>query len=143
DLLYTSGTTGFPKGVVTSHDAVLRTAYASALTRAFEDGRRLLFSLPCYHMFGYIEGLLSVMFVGGAIIPQPTFSPEGYFAGIARHRATDVLCVPTMAVAMAESAHREDHDLDFLRAMLCGSAPAPAWLWRQIERDFGVSEIVT
>ena len=143
DLLYTSGTTGFPKGVVTSHDAVLRTAYASALTRAFEDGRRILFSLPCYHMFGYIEGLLSVMFVGGAIIPQPTFSPEGYFAGIARHRATDVLCVPTMAVAMAESAHREDHDLDSLRAMLCGSAPAPVWLWRQIERDFGISEIVT
>ena len=49
---------------------MLRTAYASALTRAFEDGRRILFSLPCYHMFGYVEGLLAAMFVGGAIIPQ-------------------------------------------------------------------------
>ncbi len=143
DMLYTSGTTGFPKGVVTSHDAVLRTAYASALTRAFEDGRRVLFSLPCYHMFGYIEGLLSVMFVGGAIIPQPTFSAEGYFAGISRHRATDMLCVPTMAVAMVESPHRHGYDLSSLRAILCGSAPAPVWLWRQIEKDFGVSEIVT
>ncbi|CAJ1581019.1 class I adenylate-forming enzyme family protein [[Mycobacterium] wendilense] len=143
DMLYTSGTTGFPKGVITSHDAVLRTAYASALTRAFEDGRRVLFSLPCYHMFGYIEGLLSVMFVGGAIIPQPSFSAEGYFAGISRHRATDMLCVPTMAVAMVESPHRHDYDLSSLRAILCGSAPAPVWLWRQIEQDFGVSEIVT
>ena len=143
DMLYTSGTTGFPKGVVTSHDAVLRTAYASALTRAFEDGRRVLFSLPCYHMFGYIEGLLSVMFVGGAIIPQTAFSAEGYFAGVARHRATDMLCVPTMAVAMVESPHRRDYDLSSLRAILCGSAPAPVWLWRQIEKDFGVSEIVT
>jgi fatty-acyl-CoA synthase len=143
DMLYTSGSTGSPKGVLVTHDAVLRTAYASALTRAYEDGRRILFSLPCYHMFGYIEGLLSVMFVGGAIIPQTVFSAEGYFAGIERHRASDILCVPTMAVAMVESAARERYDLGSLNAILCGSAPAPIWLWRQIEQDLGVSEIVT
>jgi fatty-acyl-CoA synthase len=143
DMLYTSGTTGSPKGVLVTHDAVLRTAYASALTRAYEDGRRILFSLPCYHMFGYVEGLLSVMYVGGAIIPQTTFSAEGYFAGIERHRATDILCVPTMAVAMIESEARKDHDLSTLTAVLCGSAPAPIWLWQQIQDDFGVSEIVT
>jgi fatty-acyl-CoA synthase len=143
DMLYTSGTTGSPKGVLLTHDAVLRTAFASALTRAYEDRRRILFSLPCYHMFGYVEGLLSVMFAGGAIIPQTTFSAEGYFAGIERHRATDILCVPTMAVAMVESAARDDYDLDSLRAILCGSAPAPIWLWRQIEEEFGISEIVT
>ena len=143
DMLYTSGSTGSPKGVLVTHDAVLRTAYASALTRAYEGGRRILFALPCYHMFGYIEGLLSVMFVGGAIIPQTVFSAEGYFAGIERHRASDILCVPTMAVAMVESAARERYDLGSLNAILCGSAPAPIWLWRQIEQDLGVSEIVT
>ena len=143
DLLYTSGTTGTPKGVVTSHDAVLRTAYASALTRAFEDGRRILFSLPCYHMFGYVEGLLSVMYVGGAVIPLTGFSAERYFAGIQRHGATDMLCVPTMAVAMAESPVRSRYDLSSLNAILCGSAPAPIWLWNQIAEDFGVREIVT
>ncbi|MCV7358558.1 class I adenylate-forming enzyme family protein [Mycolicibacterium fluoranthenivorans] len=143
DMLYTSGTTGAPKGVVVTHDAVLRTAYASALTRAYEDGRRILYSLPCYHMFGYVEGLLSVMFVGGAVILQPTFSAEGYFRGIAEHRATDLLCVPTMAVAMVESPVRGDYDLSSLQAVLCGSAPAPRWLWPQVTRDFGVTEIVT
>ena len=143
DMLYTSGTTGSPKGVLVSHDAVLRTAFASALTRGYENGRRILFSLPCYHMFGYVEGLLSVGFVGGAVIPLTSFSAEGYFAGIQRHRATDMLCVPTMAVAMIEHPARRDYDLSSLTAILCGSAPAPIWLWRQIEADFGVSEIVT
>lgn len=143
DMLYTSGTTGSPKGVVVSHDAVLRTAYASALTRAYEDGRRILFSLPCYHMFGYVEGLLSVMFVGGAVILQPSFSAEGYFRGIEQHRATDILCVPTMAVAMLESPSRANYDLSSLNALLCGSAPAPIWLWQKVSEDFGVDEIVT
>jgi fatty-acyl-CoA synthase len=143
DMLYTSGTTGSPKGVLVSHDAVLRTAFASALTRAYEDGRRILFSLPCYHMFGYVEGLLSVSFVGGAVIPQTTFSAEGYFAGIQRHRATDILCVPTMAVAMIEHPSRNDFDLSSLTAILCGSAPAPIWLWERIQAELGVSEIVT
>ena len=143
DMLYTSGTTGSPKGVLLSHDAVLRTAFASALTRAYQDGRRILFSLPCYHMFGLVEGLLSVTFVGGAVIPQTSFSAEGYFAGIERHRATDILCVPTMAVAMIEHPARRDYDLSSLSAILCGSAPAPIWLWDRIQADFGVSEIVT
>jgi fatty-acyl-CoA synthase len=143
DLLYTSGTTGSPKGVVVTHDAVLRTGYASALTRAYQDGRRVLFSLPSYHMFGYIEGLLSVMFAGGAVVLQTSFSVGSYFAGIERHRANDVLCVPTMAVAMVQSPNRGRYDLSSLRAILCGSAPAPMWLWRQIEDGFGVSEIVT
>lgn len=143
DMLYTSGTTGSPKGVLVSHDAVLRTAFASALTRAYEDGRRILFSLPCYHMFGYIEGLLSVGFVGGAVIPQTSFSAEGYFTGIQRHLATDILCVPTMAVAMMEHPARGDYDLSSLTAILCGSAPAPIWLWEEIAAHFGVSEIVT
>ncbi len=143
DMLYTSGSTGSPKGVLVTHDAVLRTAYASALTRAYDDGRRVLFSLPCYHMFGYVEGLLSVMYVGGAVIPQTTFSAAGYLTGIERHRAHDILCVPTMAVALVESPERLTADLSSLEAILCGSAPAPVWLWEQVEKDFGVSEIVT
>jgi fatty-acyl-CoA synthase len=131
DMLYTSGSTGSPKGVVVTHDAVLRTGYASALTRAYDDGRRILFSLPCYHMFGYIEGILSAMYVGGAVVLQTSFSAEGYLAGIERHRADDILCVPTMAVAMVESPRRADYDTSSLSAILCGSAPAPTWLWEQ------------
>ncbi|KAA9165999.1 AMP-binding protein [Amycolatopsis acidicola] len=143
DMLYTSGTTGSPKGVLVTHDAVQRTAYASALTRAFEDGRRILFSLPCYHMFGYVEGLLATMVVGGAIIPQTTFDPVRYFEGIHRHRATDILCVPTMTVALLEHPRRPEFDLSSLSAILSGAAPAPLWLWERVSAELGVDEIVT
>lgn len=143
DILYTSGTTGWPKGVVVTHDAVQRTGYASALTRAFQDGRRILFSLPCYHMFGYVEGLLAAMFVGGAIIPRTAFSAADYFAGIERHRATDILAVPTMTVALLEHPDRSAYDLSSLTAILSGAAPAPVWLWQQVHDDLGVTEITT
>jgi fatty-acyl-CoA synthase len=143
DILYTSGTTGSPKGVVVTHDAVLRTSYASALTRAYEDGRRILFSLPCYHMFGYVEGLLSVMFAGGAIVPRTTFSPADYCASIERHRATEILAVPTMTVALLEYPGLREHDLSSLRAILSGAAPAPVWLWQKVQAELGVTEITT
>ena len=143
DMLYTSARPAHPRASLTSHDAVLRTAYASALTRAYEDGRRILFSLPCYHMFGYVEGLLSVMFVGGAIIPQTTFSAEGYFA---RYRTASRRRHPVRADDGRRHARKPsaaDYDLSSLKAILCGAAPAPVWVWRQIADDFGVSEITT
>lgn len=143
DMLYTSGSTGSPKGVMVSHDAVLRTAFASALTRAYQDGRRILFSLPCYHMFGYVEGLLSAMVVGGSVVMQTSFTPAGYLAAVEEHRVDDLLCVPTMAVALAECPDRHTRDLGSLTAVLCGSAPAPVWLWERFEQDLGVREIVT
>jgi fatty-acyl-CoA synthase len=143
DILYTSGTTGSPKGVVVSHDAPVRTAYASALTRAYGDGRRVLFSLPCYHMFGYVEGLLAGMHVGGAIIPRLTFSAADYLASVERHRANDMLAVPTMAVALLEHPDRFRRDLSSLDAILCGAAPAPTWVWERAAMDLGISEVTT
>lgn len=143
DILYTSGTTGTPKGVLVTHDAVQRTGYASALTRAFEDGRRILFSLPCYHMFGYVEGLIAAMFVGGAIIPRTAFAPADYFAGIERHRATEILCVPTMTVALLEHPDRATRDLSSVFAILSGAAPAPVWLWQKVQAELGITEITT
>jgi len=143
DILYTSGTTGSPKGVMVTHDSVQRTGYASALTRAFEDGRRILFSLPCYHMFGYVEGIVAATMVGGAVILQPKFDATSYLRGIEQHRATDILCVPTMTVALLEDPGRASYDLSSLRAVLSGSAPGPAWLWDRVAEDLGATEIVT
>lgn len=143
DILYTSGTTGSPKGVMVTHDAVQRTGYGSALTRAFEDGRRILFSLPCYHMFGYVEGLIAAMIAGGAIVPRTAFSPADYFAAIERHRATEILCVPTMTVALLEHPDRRTRDLSSVFALLSGAAPAPVWLWEKVRDELGITEMTT
>ncbi|MCD2194629.1 AMP-binding protein [Actinomycetospora endophytica] len=143
DILYTSGTTGSPKGVLITHDASQRTGYASALTRAMEDGRRILFSLPCYHMFGYVEGLMAALMVGGAVVLQTAFDAGCYLEGIERHRATDILCVPTMTVALLEHPDVRTRDLSGLRAILSGAAPAPVWLWEKVRDTLGVAEIVT
>ncbi len=143
DIIYTSGTSGRPKGVVLSHDALLRSAYGSAWTRAFQDGRRILFALPLYHVFAFVEGLLASLFAAGAIIPQAQFDPVATLRAIERHRAHEALFVPTMTIAVLEAARGERYDLASLHAVMSAAAPAPVRLWQDVRDELGVSEIVT
>jgi fatty-acyl-CoA synthase len=142
-IFYTSGTTGRPKGVELAHDQELRSAYGSAYTRAFEDGRRILFALPLHHVFAYIEGLLASLFVGGAVVCRPAFDPEETLAAIERHRVAEALFVPTMSLAVVEAAADGDHDLSSLHAVMSAAAVCPARLWRQLVERLGVTELVT
>jgi fatty-acyl-CoA synthase len=143
DVLYTSGTTGSPKGVLLSHDMLLRTAYGSAYARAFEDGRRVIFSLPMYHVYGYVEGLLAVPFAGGAIIPQLRFDPVAILAGIARHRASDALLIPTMTMAVLDELDRGEHDLSSLSSLISSGGAAPAGHWDRLEKALPAVELTT
>ena len=86
---------------------------------------------------------MAAMVVGGAIIPQTAFDPGRYLEGIERHRATDILCVPTMTVALLEHPDVATRDLSSLTAILSGAAPAPVWLWEKVRDALGVDEIVT
>ncbi len=143
DVIYTSGTSGLPKGVMLSHDALLRSAFGSAWTRAFQDGQRILFALPLYHVFAYVEGLLASLFAGGAIIPQTAFDPIHTLRAVERHRADETLFVPTMTIAVLEAARAGGHDVESLRSVMSAAAPAPVRLWRAVRDELGVSEVVT
>jgi fatty-acyl-CoA synthase len=143
DLLYTSGTTGTAKGVMLQHDAVLRTAYASAFTRAFQDGRRVLFALPIYHVFGYVEGTVAVLFVGGAICPHPVFDADRLLSAISQHQIHELICVPAMTSVVMSTAEAGAYDLSSLTTMFSSGAAHQPEMWAQMLKVLKVDELFT
>jgi fatty-acyl-CoA synthase len=142
-IMYTSGTTGAPKGVQHSHDQQLRDTYCLALHRAYEDGRRIIFSLPLYHAFGLSVGLIACIWVGGSVVLRPIFDPEDIMRNIEKYRPTDALFVPTMAMAIVEHPKLKDYDLSSLFACMSSAAATPRRVWEKLITGLGLTELVT
>ncbi|MEW9675107.1 AMP-binding protein [Lentibacillus sp. L22] len=143
DIIYTSGTTGLPKGVMLTHDMVLRCGFSSALSRAFEDGRRIFTTLPMYHVFAYIEGILSATYVGGALVLTTESTPKSMLTLMEKTRATDFLGVPSMLLSILHYPDLKKYDLTSLFSLLCAAAPAPIPVWKQAIQELGLTEICT
>jgi fatty-acyl-CoA synthase len=126
-----------------SHDMILRAAYASAYTRAFEDGRRILFSLPMYHVFGFVECLIASTFVGGAIVPHVFFDAQNMLDAARSHRATEMVCVPMMTLKLLEVARQHGFEGSDLLAMFNSGGASPPTIWRDIRELLGAREILT
>ncbi|MGH3508695.1 MAG: class I adenylate-forming enzyme family protein [Nocardioidaceae bacterium] len=142
-IFYTSGTTGQAKGVLSTHEMELRSAYGSAFTRAFEDGRRIFFSLPLHHVFAYIEGMLAALFVGGTVVIQPMFDPKASLEAIERHGVGEALFVPTMSIAVVDAARKGSYDLTSLHSVMSAAQSAPARLWNDLREVLGLEQLVT
>jgi fatty-acyl-CoA synthase len=143
DVVFTSGTSGHPLGAMLTHDMVTRSAYGSAYHRAFEDQWRICFSLPMYHVFGYVEGLLAAMFAGGAVVPHQVFNPRSILTSIQNHRVSEVLFVPTMSVAVIEEAARHSYDTSSLQSVFSAAAAAPVRLWRELGEHLQPRQVFT
>ena len=143
DILYTSGTTGGPKGVQLTHDMLLRTAYGAAYGRGFEDGRRIHFALPMYHVFGYVEGMLPATFVGGAIVPHTAFDPQASLDAIERHRCTDMLAIPLMTEAVMDAQRERNADLSSLTSLISSGTASPPGHWDRIDAELPCEEVTT
>ena len=143
DIVYTSGTTGTPKGVILQHDMVLRAAYASAYTSGFQPGWRILFSLPMYHVFGYVECLMACSFVGGAILPHLSFEPDRMLSDAETYDVTEIIAVPAMTMKLIEQARTRGFDSSSLVMVFNSGGASPSWIWQEIRDVLGAREVMT
>src|SRR4051812_26254201 len=137
-LLYTSGTTGTPKGAELTH-ANLRTnceLAARTLAQASEEDV-LLGALPLFHSFGQTCGLNGAVSVGACLSLIPRFDPAKALQIIERDKVTVFQGVPTMYHAMLASDKRESADVSCLRACMSGGAAMPVEVMREFEEAFG------
>lgn len=144
DIVYTSGSTSPPKGVMLTHDMLLRSAFASCLNRGFELGRRVFVPLPMFHVYGYVEGMLAAILVGGAVLLwKGKFVAEQTLDFMEAASANDILCVPAQAIALMKYLEQTPRSLPELHAVYCSAAVCPAWVWPGIRAALQVSDVIT
>lgn len=132
-ILYTSGTTGAPKGVVLTHDNIVRTALATAAGLGLESADRTLCVVPLPNIFG-LTALAMTLGTGGALVLQEAFDAEGALALAAESEATVVHGVPTMFVMLLRALKRGGVRPDSLRTGVIAGAPVGDDLVRDVRR---------
>ncbi|OXR44622.1 Long-chain-fatty-acid--CoA ligase [Nocardia cerradoensis] len=137
-LVYTSGTTGRPKGVMLDH-ANLNAMCAMAIG-AFEltAGDHSLLVLPLFHVNGIVVSTLSPLLAGGRTTIAGRFSPTAFFDRLERSRATYFSAVPTIYTMLADLPPDVAPDTSSVRFAVCGAAPASAELLRKFENRYGI-----
>jgi long-chain acyl-CoA synthetase len=136
-LLYTSGTTGTPKGVMLTQRNIIDNAVTFAAVH-FGPDDRLLVAAPLFHCWGLINGVLAVFSACGTAIAVRRYRTDTVLALMERARPTQLLGVPTMVNFMARSPVIAVRDRSSLRAVLCAAAPMPLELIDVLVRDWGV-----
>ncbi|MDP3253550.1 MAG: AMP-binding protein [Hydrogenophaga sp.] len=134
-IMYTSGTTGLPKGVVNSHTAYLATGRATVKALHITPQDRILVFLPLFHVNPQMYGVMSVLTAGAALLLLPRFSASSFFDDVIRLRATGCTFVGTvLSILVARhSGDRRDHGLRFFFG-----GGAPKAVWQAVEERFGI-----
>jgi len=135
-LLYTSGTTGFPKGALLSHRAMMMVAGGSADRLGLQAGDRWTSIIPLFHCAGCILNLLGCLQNGAAYVGVPSFDAENMFRVIETERCTFLSGVPTSYLAMLDHPARTNYDLSSLRAGTCGGADCNPDVLRRCAAEF-------
>lgn len=139
-ILYTSGTTGTPKGAELTHRNLSTNAVTTARTLIRIGPEDVLFGgLPLFHAFGQTCALNAAVAAGATLTMLPRFEPATALRILHRDRVTVLLGVPTMYTALLNHGVPEDHDLSRLRLAVSGGASLPVEVLHGFERDFGVT----
>jgi acyl-CoA synthetase (AMP-forming)/AMP-acid ligase II len=135
-VLYTSGSTGLPKGVPLTHGGYIWATTATPEQRPGLEDKKAIIAAPLFHMNGLFSAKL-VMLNGGTIVLMTTFSARGYIRAIDRYRVAMVTSVPTMlALVMRETDELAKADLGSVAIAVTGSAPSTAEFFEQMRRLF-------
>ncbi|WP_305097988.1 AMP-binding protein [Croceibacterium aestuarii] len=136
-IQYTSGTTGFPKGVVLSHRNLANNARMFSIMGKLEEGSKMIGLTPLFHTMGCSMGVLGTVQLGAAYVPLRVFDPDAALDLIESERIGWTLCVPTMAQALVEAQRRKPRDLSHFAYLGAGGAMVPPELVRAIKQVIG------
>ncbi|MBV8392669.1 MAG: acyl--CoA ligase [Alphaproteobacteria bacterium] len=139
-VLYTSGSTGLPKGVPLTHGGYIWATTCTPEQRPGIEGKKAIIAAPLFHMNGLFSAKL-VMLNGGTIVLMTSFTARGYIRAIDRQRVAMVTSVPTMlALVMRETEELAKADLSSVTTAVTGSAPSTAEFFEQMHRLFPNAE---
>lgn len=138
DVIFTSGTTGHPKGVVLTHGASLRAYEAFNVGFGLRSGDRYLITNPFFHCFGYKAGWMLGLMVGATVLPHAVFDADVVLDRIGRDAVSVLAGPPTMFTALLEEQHRSHHDLSSLRFAFTAASSIPVTLVRRMQAELEV-----
>jgi fatty-acyl-CoA synthase len=141
NMQYTSGTTGFPKGVMLTHRNILNNGYFIGERQRFTEADRLCLPVPLFHCFGIVLGVMAVLTHGGTLVLLETFEPLLALAAVQKERCTALYGVPTMFIAELNHPMFDLFDLTSLRTGIMAGSPCPIEVMKKVISAMHCEEI--
>ncbi|MEN6643021.1 MAG: AMP-binding protein [Armatimonadia bacterium] len=141
NMQYTSGTTGFPKGVMLTHRNILNNGYYIGEGQKLTGEDRVCLPVPFFHCFGLTLGLMAILTHGATTIPIEQFDPVLTLAAIQKERCTAVYGVPTMFIAEMSHPMFSMFDLTSLRTGIMAGSPCPIEAMKKVMSDMHMTEV--
>ena len=143
NMQYTSGTTGFPKGVMLTHRNIVNNGKIIGDRMDLSTADRMMIQVPMFHCFGMVLSMTSMMTHGGTLCPIPYFSPKSSLACVNDERITCFNGVPTMFIAMFSHKDFAKTDFSYMRTGIMAGANCPADLMRRASVEMNMREIIS
>ncbi len=141
NMQYTSGTTGFPKGVMLTHYNIVNNGKCIGDRMDLSTADRMMIQVPMFHCFGMVLSMTAAMTHGATLSPIPYFSPKNSLACINNERITCFHGVPTMFIALLEHEDFEKTDFSYVRTGIMAGSPCPISVMQDVVNKMNMSEI--